>query len=168
MDNQIKPEVENTEHLTGPHKFEMESWISCAPFERLLNMKIVEASEGRATLTMPFFVDFAQGAGLMHGGALVSLADTAVVMAIKSVIDPQTHFATISLETKFLYPVKQGIVTARARITNQKENILHGQATVYNEEERSVLAFTSTFKMAKDKKIKNIAFQETLGSGPIG
>jgi uncharacterized protein (TIGR00369 family) len=168
LDNKIKHEMENTEHWTGPHKFEMESWISCAPFERLLNMKIVEASAGRATLTMPFFVDFAQGGGLMHGGALVSLADTAVVMAIKSIIDPQTHFATVSLETKFLYPVKQGIVTARARVTNQKERILQGQATVYNEEERSVLAFTSTFKMAKDKKIKNIAFQNTPGSEPIG
>jgi uncharacterized protein (TIGR00369 family) len=168
LDNKIKREMANTEHLTGPHKFEMESWISCAPFERLLNMKIVEASAGRATLTMPFFVDFAQGGGLMHGGALVSLADTAVVMAIKSIIDPQTHFATVSLETKFLYPVKQGIVTARARVANKKERILQGQATVYNEEERPVLEFTSTFKMAKDKKIKNIAFQDALGSESIG
>lgn len=160
--------MENTQHLTGPHKFEMESWISCAPFERLLNMKIVEAGAGRATLTMPFFVDFAQGAGLMHGGALVSLADTAVVMAIKSIIDPQTHFATISLETKFLYPVKQGIVTARARVTSQKERIVQGQATVYNDEGRSVLAFTSIFKMAKDKIIKNIAFQDAADSEPVG
>ncbi|MBU0768652.1 MAG: hypothetical protein KJ687_06150, partial [Proteobacteria bacterium] len=72
MDTDIKHPIETTEHYTGPHKFEMEAWISCAPFERLLNMKIVEASDGQATLTMPFFIDFAQGGGLMHGGALVS------------------------------------------------------------------------------------------------
>ena len=72
------------DRYTGPHTFDMEGWISCAPFERLLHMEIVEASDGRATLTMPFLIDFAQGAGLLHGGALVSLADTAVVMAIKS------------------------------------------------------------------------------------
>ena len=168
MDHKIKHAMENTDHLTGPHKFEMKSWISCAPFERLLNIKIVEAGSGRATLTMPFLVDFAQGGGLMHGGALVSLADTAVVMAIKSIIDSQTHFATVSLETKFLYPVKQGIVTARARVTSQIERILHGQATVYNEDQRSVLTFTSTFKMAKDKKIKNISFQETMNFEPNG
>lgn len=156
--------MDKTDGLTGPHQFEMERWISCAPFERLLHMKIVEASRGRATLTMPFLVDFAQGAGLMHGGALVSLADTAVVMAIKSIVDPRTHFATISLETKFLYPVKQGIVTARARVVSQKERIVQGRATVYNEEKRSVLEFLSTFKMAKDKIIKNIAFQDSSGS----
>jgi acyl-CoA thioesterase len=158
--------IEIKKHHMGPHKFEMESWISCAPFERLLNMKIVEASDGRATLTMPFLIDFAQGGGLMHGGALVSLADTAVVMAIKSVITPKTHFATISLETKFLYPVKQGIVTAKAKITNRSGNILQGFATVYNEENRAVLEFSSIFKMAKEKKIRDIVFQNDVDSNP--
>ena len=158
MDANIKHQIEAAEHNTGPHKFEMEAWISCAPFERLLDMKIVEASDGRATLTMPFLIDFAQGGGLMHGGALVSLADTAVVMAIKSIIAPKTHFATISLETKFLYPVKQGVVTAKAKVSNQSGKILQGFATVYNEKKRAVLEFSSTFKMAKEKRIRDIDF----------
>jgi uncharacterized protein (TIGR00369 family) len=136
----------------------MDSWISCAPFERLLHMEIVEATEGRATLTMPFLIDFAQGGGLMHGGALVSLADTAVVMAIKSLISPQTHFATVSLETKYLYPVKKGVVTAKAKVSSQEGRILRGEATVYNEDNRVVLDFRSTFKVAKDIVIRGIRF----------
>lgn len=142
---------------TGPHQFTMEGWINCAPFERLLNMKIIEAADGRATLTMPFVLDLAQGAGLMHGGALVSLADTAVVMAIKSLVSPQTHFATVSLESKFLYPVKQGVVTAKAEIVKQEGRMIQAQATVYNDEERPVLEFASTFKVAKDNIIRDIA-----------
>ncbi|MFH2013003.1 MAG: PaaI family thioesterase [Pseudomonadota bacterium] len=142
---------------TGPHMFHMKDWISCAPFEKLLHIRIVEASEGRATLTMPFLFDFAQGAGLMHGGALVSLADTAVVMAIKSLASPQTHFATISMETKFLYPVKQGVITARAQVLNQEGEILQGKATVYNEDNRVVMEFSSTFKIAKDAKIRGVS-----------
>lgn len=164
MDTHIKRRIKTMEQLTGPHTFEMEAWISCAPFEKLLNMKIIEASDGRAILTMPFFIDFAQGGGLMHGGALVSLADTAVVMAIKSIIAPKTHFATISLETKFLYPVKQGVVTAKATVANQSGKILQGFSTVYNEENRAVLEFSSTFKMAKEKRIRDIAFQDDVDS----
>ena len=144
---------------TGPHKFDMDAWISCAPFERLLNMTIVEASEGMVTLTMPFLIDLAQGGGLMHGGALVSLADTAVVMAIKSLVPPQTHFATISLESKFLYPVKQGVVTAKARVVDRKEETLRGQATVYDERERPVMEFSSVFKIAKEARIKGISYK---------
>ena len=92
---------------TGPHRFTMDGRIACAPFEKLLHIDIVEAADGKSILTMPFFVAFAQGAGLMHGGALTSLADTAVVIAIKSVIPPKTHFATVSLESKFLHPVSR-------------------------------------------------------------
>ena len=146
--------------FTGPHQFQMKEWISCAPFEKLLNMEILKAIDGRATLKMPFFIDLAQGAGLMHGGALVSLADTALVMAIKSIVSPQTHFATISLETKFLYPVKQGTVTAEAKVLQREENILKGQAIVYNEDKRAVIDFSSTFKIAKDAVIRDITFAD--------
>lgn len=145
---------------TGPHRFNMAGWISCAPFEKLLHMIIVEAENGRSILRMPFLIDYAQGAGLMHGGAMVSLADTAVVMAIKSLLPPETHFATISLESKFLYPVKEGVVTAIAQVGRQEERLLTGQATLYNEDNRPVLEFKSTFKVAKDFQIRDITFQE--------
>ena len=56
---------------------------------------------------------------LLYGGALVSLADTAVVMAIKSVIPAEAHFVTVSLKADFLRAVKQGVVTARAKATHQ-------------------------------------------------
>ena len=145
---------------TGPHQFSMGEWISAAPFERLLHITIVEASEGRATLTMPFLVDYAQGAGLMHGGALVSLADTSVVMAIKSLLPAGSHFATIRLETRFLLPVKKGVVTARAQVVSRAERIIEGEATLYDDQERAVMEFTSTFKIAKDSRISGVSLAD--------
>ncbi len=156
--------MSEVEKETGPHSFAMKGWISCAPFERLLNMDIREAEDGRAILTMPFYIDYAQGAGLMHGGALVSLADTAVVMAIKSIIPEQSHFATIALEAKYLAPVKQGTVTARARVVKREGSILKGQATLYNGDGRAVMEFSSVFKIAGDTKIRGVTF-ESAGNG---
>jgi acyl-CoA thioesterase len=150
---------------TGPHQFQMKEWISGAPFERLLSMNIVEASDGKATLTMPFFIDYAQGAGLMHGGALVSLADTAVVMAIKTILPPHTHFGTVSLESKFIRPVKQGTVTAEARIVSQEGRTLRGEAVVYDEAGRAVLKFSSVFKIAKDTRIRGVSFNDNPKPG---
>jgi acyl-CoA thioesterase len=157
MENQDKQPGNGS---TGPHSFTMQGWISCAPFERLLNMSILEASDGAAVLSMPFYIDYAQGGGLMHGGALVSLADTAVVMAIKSLIEPQTHFATTDLRAKYLLPVKEGTVTARARITGRNGRVFQGQATIYDENGRAVMEFYSTFKIARDARIKGINFEE--------
>jgi len=121
-------------------------------------MTVVRAVEGEAILTMPFKMELAQGAGLMHGGALVSLADTAVVMAIKSVVEPRTHFATISLESRFLYPVRKGVVTARARVARRDGRHLHGEAVVVDEEKHEILHFASIFKIANDAQIKGITF----------
>jgi acyl-CoA thioesterase len=139
---------------TGPYQIVLPEWISCAPFERLLGIDIVAAKDGRAILSMPFRHEFAQGAGLMHGGALVSLADTAVVMAIKSMVPENTHFATIRLESEFLYPVRQGIVTAKAAAKRDGDRTIEGEATVFDDAGRAVLSFRSTFKIAREPKIR--------------
>ena len=146
---------------TGPHRFRMDGWISCAPFERLLNIEIVEAAHGHSVLRMPFRIEFAQGAGLMHGGALVGLADTAAVMAIKSILPPQTHFATTALAVEYRRPVRQGIVTARSQVATVKGRELEGRAQVCDEEGRPVLDFKATFKIARDARIRDIAFGDT-------
>jgi uncharacterized protein (TIGR00369 family) len=143
-------DVCDRDSLTGPHTITARPWIDPAHFGRLLHIKIVASRDGTAVLTMPFLIDFAQGSGLMHGGALVSLADTAVVMAIKSLVPPGTHFATTSIETKFLFPVKSGVVTARARVTVKRQNRFYGRATLFNQENRPVMEFRATFRMAKD------------------
>jgi len=143
-----------TSESTGPHKVKLTDWISCAPFEMLLNFEIIKAENAKATLSMPFYYDYAQGAGLMHGGAIVSLADTAVVMAIKSIMPPQTHFATISLSSDFLYPVKKGIITARAEAKIEDKRTIRGTATVFNDDDRPVLKFHSLFKIASHRQIK--------------
>ena len=129
-----------------------ENWIACAPFESLLNMHIHKAENGSATLTMPFLPQLAQGAGLMHGGALVSLADTALAMAIKSLLSPGTHFGTIEAHTRFLAPVHQGTVTAKAKITYQEDCELNGHVDVEDEHGRNVLYFEARFKQAKERK----------------
>jgi len=152
-------------NLTGPHQFDMPAWISCAPFEELLSMEITRAEGGEAVLKMPFLKQFAQGAGLMHGGALVSLADTAVVMAIKSIVAPGTHFATISMESRYHHPVKKGILVARAKVAERQGRILKGTCDVIDETDRTVMTFTSVFKMAKDAAIRGITFAKESSKG---
>lgn len=165
MTTMCKEESTGGSGFTGPHQFHMKEWISCAPFERLLHMEILESDDGRAVLTMPFLIDYAQGGGLMHGGALVSLADTAVVMAIKSVIPPFSHFGTTNAEIRFLAPVTHGIVTARAEVTEREGRILKGRAILYDQDGKAVLEFGSVFKIARDSRIRGITFEDDPKNG---
>ncbi len=132
-----------------PLPFELPAWIACAPFEEYLGMRIEEARDGRAVLTMPFKVKLAQGKGLMHGGAVTALADTAVAMAIKSLLPEDTHFATVSLDLKFHAPVRGGTVRAEARVTERDERNIKGEAEVFDEKGVKVATFTSHFKVKR-------------------
>ena len=132
-----------------PLPFELPAWIACAPFEEYLGMRIEEAADGKAILSMPFKVKLAQGKGLMHGGAVTALADTAVAMAIKSLLPEDTHFATVEMSLKFHAPVKWGVVKAVAHVAEQEGRTIRGEAEVFDENGVKVASFASVFKMKK-------------------
>ena len=131
--------------------FQLPGWVACAPFEEFLEMTIVEAGEGRALLTMPFRVKHAQGKGLMHGGAVTSLADTAVAMAIKSLLPEGTNFVTTELSLKFHAPVHGGGIRATAAAEQLDDRSFRGVAEVCDQEGVKVATFTSLFKIPRSK-----------------
>ena len=140
-----------THPSTGPHRVQLDQWISLAPFEQFLNMTIHEAADGNAVLSMPFLFHLAQGGGLMHGGALVSLADTALVMAIKSLVPADTPFVTASFEAKYIRPFVRGTAKAKARVHHQEGRSFLGIAVVFDDEGRLVMEFSSQFKIQRPR-----------------
>ncbi len=130
-------------------QFQLEGWIAPAPFEDLVGLSIESAADGEARLTMPFRVCLANGGGVMHGGALVTLADTAVAMAIKSVLPPGTIFATTDLKTRFLAPLQEGRVVALARVRGPEGRTFHGEAELFDENGKMVASFHSVFRIAR-------------------
>ena len=132
-----------------PLPFALPAWIAPAPFEEYLEMRIEEAAGGRAVLTMPFKVKHAQGKGLMHGGAVTALADTAVAMAIKSLLPEDTHFATVELNLQFHAPIRSGTVRAVAVAAFRAERTIEGEAEVFSEEGVKAATFRSVFKVKR-------------------
>lgn len=142
--------METDGSYTGPHAVTLERWISCAPFEKLLGIEIVEAKGGRSYLTMPFVYQLAQGQGMAHGGAIVTLADTAVAMAIKSLLPLDSRFGTISLNAEFLAPVTKGMLSARAQVTPFENRQVNGQAEVTDDDGKPVMRFSAMFKLGRE------------------
>jgi uncharacterized protein (TIGR00369 family) len=131
--------------------FKLPEWIALAPFEEYLGMCIEEAAHGRAVLTMPFKAALCQGKGLMHGGAIVSLADTALAMAIKSILPEGTHFATIRMGLEFHAPVRWGVLTAIASVRERQERDIQGEAELITEEGIRAATFRATFRVKRQK-----------------
>ena len=141
-------------HMDDPRRpdiaqFELEEWIDSSPFEKLLGLRIESSADGEAVLTMPFTVKLANGGGVMHGGAMTSLADTAVAMAIKSLLPSGTTFATTGLTMEFLAPVISGVVCAYARVKKTGERSFEGACELRGEDQLIYARFTSVFKVAR-------------------
>jgi acyl-CoA thioesterase len=149
------PDWEKPMDPDAPLPFALDRWVDLAPFERMLGMRIESFGDGEAVLTMPFTVKLAQGMGLLHGGALTSLADTAAAMAIKTLLPEGTHFATVEMTTRFLAPVRGGRVAARARAHQdvEDERTYKANVLVMDGDEAVVAEFWSEFRIAKDQSI---------------
>ncbi len=134
----------------APLPFSLPEWIALSPFEEYLGMRIDEAAGGRAVLSMPFRAAHCQGAGLMHGGAIVSLADTALAMAIKSLLPRGTHFATIEMTLKFHAPVRWGMVRAIAEVGERGDRDIAGQVEIVTEEGIKDATFKAVFRVRRE------------------
>ncbi len=107
-------------------------------FFKLMGFQIVDVEPGRATLSMAYRSDLCQPAGIMHGGAIASLVDTAIANAMlltKEYLEAKVTGATlvsVDLRIKYLRPVSGGTVTCVARALRIGRTITHASAIVTN------------------------------------
>jgi len=118
-----------------------------APFYRLLGMKVDEVKEGYAKLSMPFREDLTQPLGMMHGGALASLADSAVAIALLTVSGPKSKVVTVELKINYFEPVRDGILVAECRVVFKGSKIAYGEVDL-RESGRLVARATSTYMIS--------------------
>jgi uncharacterized protein (TIGR00369 family) len=71
---------------------------------------------GTAVMTMRVRARHLQIHGVVHGGILASLADTAGAMAAYPVLPKGTRLATVEMKINYLEPVDSGPITAHSRV----------------------------------------------------
>lgn len=86
------------------------------PFVRLLGMTLDRVETGAASVSAVARPDFAQTEGLLHGGALFSVMDTAAAFAVFTLLDAGETTVTVDFTIHYLRPVFEGVITAHASI----------------------------------------------------
>ncbi len=120
-----------------------------SPFYRLLGMEVAEMGEGFARLRMPVSQNHHQIYGSAHGGAIGSLADSAVALALITLIGPEEKAITIELKVNFLAPVVEGEVVAEARIVHRGRRIAVGDVEVKADNGKMVAKGIATYLVAR-------------------
>jgi uncharacterized protein (TIGR00369 family) len=77
-------------------------------FPALIGLHVEEVRVDYCRLRMPFRTSVLQAAGVVHGGAIASLLDAAVVPAIGGVLDPDAAFSTVDMHVQFIRAIRGG------------------------------------------------------------
>lgn len=123
----------------------------------LLGMKIITAESGVGKVSIQVDQRLMHPQQIVHGGVIFTLADTAMSMALFSVLPAGTRFGTIEAKINFLLPVHAGELLAEGRIVHQGRSTAVLESTVFNTvegEQQTISRVLGTFSIARSKEIE--------------
>jgi acyl-CoA thioesterase len=137
--------------LMGKEKYlaQVKDLVNRSPYYQLLGIEIVKMRKGVSTLRMRFRKELTHALGMMHGGAIASLADSAVAMALITLVDPSDRITTIEFKVNFVAPVEEGKLTAQAKILHRGGKTAVGDVEVLNEKGDLVAKVIATYSIKK-------------------
>jgi acyl-CoA thioesterase len=121
------------------------------PIWNLLGIEVVEMSDGYSKLIMPFSEKLTQPYGIVHGGAISTLADSAAAVSIASLVEPNKKFVTVEMKINFLEPIKEGIIEARA-VVLRKGRIMAAEVDIINNQELVAKAIATYIILGENKR----------------
>lgn len=115
------------------------------PFARLLGIEIAEAAPGAVSLCLEARDELMRLEGIMHGGAIASLADTAAAFAAISTLAPDEKTVTVDMTLHFLRPLREGRATAHARVLRAGRRLLTISVEVTDESGKLAATMLTTY-----------------------
>jgi uncharacterized protein (TIGR00369 family) len=120
-----------------------------SPYHRLLGIEATEIREGESRIQMLFKQELTHPYGIVHGGAIASLADSAVAMALISLLEPKDRITTIEFKINFFVPVSKGELKAHAKIIHKGSKTAVGDVEVINEGGKLVAKVIATYSIMR-------------------
>ena len=116
-------------------------------YAELLGLELCELKSGDVTVCLDVRDDLKQNHGVVHGGAIASLIDTASAFVILTAIDENERVTTTDLTIHYLRPVTEGRMLARARIIRGGRRRFVVNVEVENEGKLAATAVTGYVKI---------------------
>lgn len=102
------------------------------PYWQTLGLELVKVEPGRSVFTANVRPQLMQN-GVLHGGVLASIADSACAVAAISRVYPANYATTINLQVSYLKPVLEGQFRAEGKCLKAGKNVLFSEAQVFDD-----------------------------------
>jgi uncharacterized protein (TIGR00369 family) len=120
-------------------------------FYRWAGVELAEASRGAVTIAFEAGSQHLNLQGLVHGGILATLADTAMGLAVRTVLEPGRRHVTVQLGIEFLSPGRPGRIIAQGRSVKIGTQLGFAEADVMNGDGRLLARAHSTLSVTTER-----------------
>jgi uncharacterized protein (TIGR00369 family) len=90
--------------------------FAAVPYAKFLGLQLGEIRQGEVSIHLDIRDELKQNQGVVHGGAIASLIDTAAAFAVLTQIDPVERVSTTDLTIHYLRPALTSRLVATARV----------------------------------------------------
>lgn len=125
-----------------PMSADLDALVALMPFAQQLGLIVDEASPDQVVARLAWAPQLCTAGGIMHGGVLMSLADTAGALVTFLGLPEGATTATITSTSQLFRPVTGGTVRAVAIPLNRGRTTVTAQTSLYDSEQRLVAQTT--------------------------
>jgi len=138
--------------------------INASSFPMHMSMRLSAIDLDRAVIELQTAQCHLQAYGIVHGGVLATLIDTATFWAVYLRIPEDAGLVNIDLKLNYLKPVENGLLRAEGRAIRSGNHICYAESDVWNANRDLVAHGTSTL-MILPRKGLTLAAKKFLDPG---
>jgi len=133
------------EGLDEQHLRALKERIEGSPFHRWSGMRLVDVGRGEARVEMRMEDHHLNPQGIAHGGMIAAVADTAIGLALRSVLPAGNTHRTAQLNVHFLAKGEGGLLVGRGRAFHRGRRMGYGEAEVLDAAGNMIARASATF-----------------------
>ncbi|OGB19035.1 MAG: phenylacetic acid degradation protein [Burkholderiales bacterium RIFCSPLOWO2_12_67_14] len=119
-----------------------------APWVQALGLRVESFADGEVTLRLPQNDQLSRVGGMLCGQAMMSAADTAMVLAIVTQLGDQRPMTTVQQNTSFLKPLSGQDARVTARVIRAGKSLVFGEIDISGANDgRSVCRASTTYAL---------------------
>lgn len=138
----------NTPDLTDEQRRRVEAARESVPFLKVLGVEVESVGPGSATLLLPVREELMRNDGILHGGVIASVVDSAFAFAIIPLLDDHERTVTIDMTIHYLRPVSGiggGVSKTVARVVRAGRRVITVSAELFDENGKLAATALSTY-----------------------
>jgi uncharacterized protein (TIGR00369 family) len=122
--------------------------LADAGFHSWAGVEVVEASPGSVTVSIEVDERHVNLQGLVHGGMLAILADTACGLSVRSAMEPGRLHITTDLDIHYLAPASPGRLTGRGTAVKVGRSLAFAEASIEDADGKLLARAQARFSVA--------------------